>query len=85
MNGWEEKDHFLVKTFAFSNFVYAFTFMTRVATMAEKMEHHPWWEKSHHTVIIRLTTTTGNENCITQKDVDRAGTIDELYDSMQKR
>ncbi|HEY2721705.1 MAG TPA: 4a-hydroxytetrahydrobiopterin dehydratase, partial [Chitinophagaceae bacterium] len=37
---WEEKDNSLYRKFQFKNFSEAFSFMTRVALEAEKMDHH---------------------------------------------
>jgi len=83
MNDWVEIDHYLVKTFTFSNFVNAFTFMTQVAELAEKMEHHPWWENAFHVVTIRLTTRSAG-NTITEKDRLMAEKIDAIYTDMRK-
>ncbi len=80
---WEAKDGFLVKTFTFSNFVNAFTFMSEVAVLAEKMEHHPWWENAFHVVTIRLSTRIP-ENHITDKDYTMAEKIDAIYNISRK-
>jgi 4a-hydroxytetrahydrobiopterin dehydratase len=80
---WEEKDHFLVKTFTFSNFVNAFTFMSEVAVLAEKMEHHPWWENAFHRVTIRLTTHAEGHR-VTEKDFQMAEKIDLIYEHSRK-
>ena len=40
---WTEVDNHLTKTFTFKDFSEAFAFMTRVAIIAEKMNHHPTW------------------------------------------
>lgn len=83
MSDWEIKDQYLVKTFTFSNFVNAFMFMTQVADLAEKMEHHPWWENAYHVVTIRLTTHSAG-NTITEKDYLMAEKIEAIYDNMRK-
>ena len=41
---WEETNNKLYKKFEFKNFSEAFAFMTRVALVAEKMDHHPEWK-----------------------------------------
>ncbi len=44
------------KTFTFTNFSEAFSWMTRVAMLAEKMDHHPEWSNVYKTVNVTLTT-----------------------------
>lgn len=84
MNGWERKDHEWVKLFFFSNFVYALTFMTRVASLADNMEHHPWWEKGRHSVRISIRIAEEAEEG-GNSDTSRTRSIDELYESMPQR
>ena len=56
--GWSEADggKKLSKRFEFRNFREAFGFMTGVALMAEKLDHHPEWSNVYKTVDITLTT-----------------------------
>jgi len=56
MTNWNESDSELEKTFEFEDFVKAFSFMTSVAILAEKMNHHPEWSNVYNKVTIRLTT-----------------------------
>ncbi|KAJ1918092.1 Pterin-4-alpha-carbinolamine dehydratase 2 [Mycoemilia scoparia] len=44
------------RTFKFKDFKEAFSFMTRVALQAEKMDHHPDWFNVYNKVDITLTT-----------------------------
>ena len=44
------------KSFKFADFSAAWAFMTRVALLAEKQDHHPEWENVYNTVEITLTT-----------------------------
>lgn len=44
------------RTFVFRNFNEAFGFMSRVAMMAEKLNHHPEWSNIYKTVNVTLTT-----------------------------
>lgn len=53
---WQIKDGKLHKTFVFSHFVEAFGFMTRVALIAESMNHHPEWFNVYKTVVVDLVT-----------------------------
>ena len=74
---WKTEDNQLVKTFKFTDFVSAFAFMTRVAMIAEKMNHHPNWENSYNKVTIRLSTHDAGDT-ITSKDHELAKAIDKL-------
>ncbi len=75
---WVEKDNKLTREFKFKDFTEAFSFMTRVAIHAEKMDHHPNWSNVWNTVVIELTTHDAG-NVVTQKDRDMAAKIDELF------
>ena len=46
----------IARSFAFADFVAAFGFMTRVALLAEKADHHPEWSNVYNRVDILLTT-----------------------------
>ncbi len=74
---WTEENNKLVKTFVFRNFVEAFAFMTRVALVAEKMDHHPTWTNVYNKVTIQLNTHDAG-NKVTEKDHKLAGAIDKL-------
>ena len=75
---WEEKDNQLQKTFEFKDFVHAFAFMTRVAFVAEKMNHHPNWTNVWNKVMIALCTHDAG-NIVTDKDRKLAEAIDKIY------
>jgi 4a-hydroxytetrahydrobiopterin dehydratase len=53
---WRLVDQKLEKEFKFPNFVAAFAFMTRVALLAEKLDHHPEWFNVYGKVRIQLST-----------------------------
>jgi 4a-hydroxytetrahydrobiopterin dehydratase len=72
---WQETDNKLVRQFQFADFTEAFAFMTRVALIAEKMDHHPFWTNVYNKVTIELTTHDAG-NTITQKDRKLAEAID---------
>ena len=76
---WKEEDNKLKRTFEFKNFIEAFGFMSRVAMLAEKMDHHPNWSNVYNQVAIELSTHDQG-NIVTQKDRDLAAAIDELLD-----
>ena len=74
---WKEENNQLCKTFVFKDFSEAFAFMTRVALIAEKMNHHPNWSNVYNTVTILLSTHDAG-NIITDKDRQLAAAIDQL-------
>ena len=78
---WEEKNNKLQRTFIFKNFVHAFTFMTRIAFIAEKMNHHPEWTNVWNTVSMSLSTHDAGD-IVTDKDRKLADAIDKVFDEM---
>lgn len=74
---WEEKDNSLYRKFVFENFSEAFSFMTRVALEAEKMDHHPKWTNVWNTVEVWLNTHSAGDK-ITDKDRQLSKKIDAL-------
>lgn len=54
--GWTGGDDFITKVFKFADFAEAFGFMTRIAIIAEKMDHHPEWFNVYKTVEVTLAT-----------------------------
>jgi 4a-hydroxytetrahydrobiopterin dehydratase len=74
---WKEENNKLYKKFVFKNFNEAFGFMTSVALMAEKADHHPTWTNTWNTVEIWLTTHDAG-NTVTQRDKDLATAIDSV-------
>ena len=74
---WIEKDNKLKAEFQFDTFVSAFGFMTKVAIIAEKMDHHPNWSNVYNKVTIELSTHDAG-NIVTEKDHQLAKKIDKL-------
>lgn len=74
---WQEEDNKLKKNFSFKDFTEAFGFMTKVAIIAEKMDHHPFWSNVYNQVSIELSTHDAGD-IVTEKDHKLAATIDEL-------
>lgn len=74
---WKEENNALKREFKFKNFVEAWAFMSKVALIAEKMNHHPEWSNVYNTVNITLTTHDQG-NTVTEKDRELAKKIDEL-------
>lgn len=74
---WKEENDKLKRNFEFDDFSEAFAFMTQVAILAEKHQHHPTWSNTYNKVEIILTThDEGNK--ITEKDRELAASIDQL-------
>ena len=74
---WKEIDNALVKQFEFKNFIDAFAFMTKIAFIAEKMNHHPEWKNVYNKIEIKLSTHDEG-NIVTSKDKELASAIDAL-------
>ena len=74
---WAEKKNQLYRSFEFKNFREAFAFMTKVALVAEKMDHHPNWTNVYNKVEIYLCTHDAGD-VITEKDHKLAKAIDGL-------
>lgn len=74
---WIEQDNKLKAEFQFNNFVDAFAFMTKVAILAEKADHHPYWSNVYNRVTIELSTHDAGD-IVTDKDHKLAEAIDKL-------
>jgi len=66
----------IAKSFTFKDFNAAFGFMTRVALIAEKMNHHPEWSNVWNRVDITLSTHDAGG--LTERDVKLAEAIERL-------
>ncbi|MES2138955.1 MAG: 4a-hydroxytetrahydrobiopterin dehydratase [Bacteroidota bacterium] len=75
---WKEENDQLKRSFQFTNFIEAFGFMTKVALVAEKMNHHPNWSNVYNKVDITLCTHDEG-NTITEKDRKLANEIDKAF------
>lgn len=81
--GWAADDGdrpAITRTLKFADFNAAFGFMTRVALLADKMDHHPEWSNVYNRVEILLTTHDADG--VTQKDVALARFIDQAAASL---
>jgi 4a-hydroxytetrahydrobiopterin dehydratase len=78
---WQEDNNRLTRSFKFADFVTAFSFMTGVALIAEKMNHHPSWTNTYNEVVIHLSTHDAG-NVVTELDRKLATVIDKLYDTL---
>ena len=77
--GWEMKSNLIEREFNFANFLEAFSFMTKVALICEKYNHHPNWENVYSKVIIKLTTH--DLGGISNLDQTIASEINNIYEN----
>ena len=73
---WERGEGRIRKTFRFNDFVEAFGWMTRVALVAEKMNHHPEWKNVWASVEVELSTHDAGG--LTELDMKLAAAMDAL-------
>lgn len=80
LDAWDYDDarDAITRTFTFDDFSQAFAFMTRVAFLAEKNDHHPEWSNVWNRVDILLTTHDAGG--LSHRDVAMAEAIDALVD-----
>lgn len=64
----------ITRRYQFVDFDAAFAFMTRVALLAAKMDHHPEWSNVYNKLDVTLATHDANG--VTQKDIDLAMAMD---------
>lgn len=74
LNSWSYKDNYIDKNFVFEDFNEAFGFMSRIALLSEKLQHHPDWSNVYNKVHIRLSTHDAGG--ITELDITMAAQID---------
>ena len=75
---WEINNKQIQREFNFLNFVEAFSFMTKIALICEKYNHHPNWENVYSKVTIRLFTH--DLGGITNLDQTLASEINKVFD-----
>ncbi len=76
LSGWKLKGGKLYREWKFADFSAAWGFMSRVALIAEKMNHHPEWCNVWNKVYVELSTHDAGG--ITKLDVQLAKTMNEL-------
>jgi 4a-hydroxytetrahydrobiopterin dehydratase len=77
VNMWQETKDGLYRKFEFKDFKKAFQFMTKVAEIAERQQHHPRWTNQWNTVEIWLNTHEASD-LITDKDYTLSEAIDKV-------
>jgi 4a-hydroxytetrahydrobiopterin dehydratase len=73
---WRLENARLRRDFVFADFVEAFGFVTRVALLAERADHHPEWSNVYKRVTIQLSTHEASG--ISERDTRLAAEIDAL-------
>lgn len=81
---WIEKDDKLTGEFVFEDFAQAWAFMTEVAMLAERKNHHPEWTNVWNRVVIHLSTHDAG-GVITEKDRKLADGISKIFERYQNR
>ena len=77
--GWERRGDRIARSFRFGSFVEAFGWMTSVALVAEKLDHHPEWRNVYSRVEVELTSHDAGG--LTERDFRLAAAMDELAGS----
>lgn len=75
---YDEARDAITRSFAFGDFAEAFGFMTRVAIVADRLDHHPEWSNVYNRVDILLTT----HDCggLSARDIMLAQAIDSFVE-----
>ena len=81
---WKEENNKLIGEFVFEDFSQAWAFMTEVAILAERKNHHPEWTNIWNRVVIRLSTHDAG-NTVTEKDRKLADGISKIFERYQYR
>jgi 4a-hydroxytetrahydrobiopterin dehydratase len=81
-SGWELKDGKLVKLFQFQSFIKAIDFVNEIATIAERLDHHPIITINWKTV--KLSLKSFDVEAVTNRDIILAKEIQKLNDKMEK-
>lgn len=73
---WEHRGDRIARRFQFGSFAEAFGWMTSVAIVADKLDHHPEWRNVYSRVEVELTTHDAGG--LSESDFELARAMDEL-------
>ncbi|MEE9319413.1 MAG: 4a-hydroxytetrahydrobiopterin dehydratase [Granulosicoccus sp.] len=73
---WEVEENKLHREYVFSGFAQAFGFMTEIALIAERMDHHPEWKNVYKKVNVNLSTHEADG--ITERDFHLAEQMEKI-------
>lgn len=78
LSGWQDVEgrNAIAKRFVFADFGAAFAFMTQVALVAEKMDHHPEWTNVYKTVDVTLSSHDAGG--VSARDIKLAEAIERI-------
>ena len=76
LEGWGQEGNQIVKQFKFKNFIQSIGFVSKVALLAERVDHHPDILIQYSKVTITLSTHS--EGGLTDKDFNLASEIQEV-------
>ncbi len=79
---WIKEGSVIKRSLEFKNFQQAFAFMTQIAFIAEKMDHHPDWTNVYNRVDIKLWTHDAGG--LTEKDFALAKAISDQYQTTSR-
>lgn len=80
---WKEEPKQLKKSFEFSAFVDAFTFMTKAAELAPHLHHRSYFHGNTHLVSIRLSPADTSA-AVGPAEYELAAAVDAIYSRMKK-
>ena len=76
MKGWKHEGKFVTKSFEFESFMDGIAFVSRVAEVAEKEEHHP--DIHIRYTNVKLSVQTHSEGGVTEWDLELAEAIEKM-------
>jgi 4a-hydroxytetrahydrobiopterin dehydratase len=77
LKDWSLDKNCIKRDFKFKTFVEAFSFMSAVALIAEKSDHHPDWSNAYN--IVNINLSTHDAGGITKMDIEMAIMIDGIF------
>jgi 4a-hydroxytetrahydrobiopterin dehydratase len=79
--GWSVEKDKLHREYKFPDFAHAFSFMAMIATVAEKMDHHPEWLNVYNRITVDLSTHDAGG--ITELDFQLAAAMEKAASKLQ--